>query len=188
MKNLFDKNKKGFTLIELLVAMGVFTLVVSIVSGIFVFSIRQQKIILANQLILDQASYALEYMSRALRMAAKAFNDDCIPSGLNYQKTQTEQGGIKFINTLYENNCQEFYLSSEGEIMYNISPSSSALPLTSKNKLKVTKLEFNISGQNEGDNIQPLVTIYMEIESPYIKEAKKIKIQTSISQRFLDIH
>lgn len=189
MKFLIYKKQKGFTLIELITAMLIFSIAAGAITGILISAIKQQKIILTNQLIFDQISYTLEYMSRALRMAAKDFNGDCVGSHLNYETTSSGQGGIKFINSLYNNKCQEFYLSDEGEIMYNydISSGSGAISLTSKNKIKITKFKVNISGQAPNDNIQPLVTIFLEMESPYIKEATKFKVQTSISQRIIDI-
>ena len=70
--------KKGYTLIEILVAVSIFTVIISIPTGFLVGSLRAQLKILASQKLLDQTSYLMEYMSRAIRMAQKDTNESCI--------------------------------------------------------------------------------------------------------------
>jgi len=163
---------KGFTLVELLVAVAIFCLVVGSASGVFLSAIRAQRKSLATQEILNQTSYFMEYISRAIRMAKKDLDGNCIGAKLNYQKTAT---GIKFEN--YQGICQEFYLEGnqlkekKGEVISE---------LTSAN-LKVNS--FNIGpfdSWDQDDNDQPKVTLFLNIEG---REKSEIKIQTTISQR-----
>ena len=171
-------DKRGFTLIEIVVAMGIFSLLISSLSSIFVQVLRSQKKTLAAQEILGQTSYVLEYMSRALRMAKKDIDGVCITAKLNYQKTYSGQG-IKFLN--YNNICQEFYLEA-GRLKEN--KNSNILPLTSAS-LNVSA--FNIGPDDswdQNDDEQPKVPLFFEVEG---RESSKIKIQTTVSQRNLDI-
>jgi len=173
---------KGVSLIEMLAAVAVFAITIGAISGIFISAVRSQRRILATQELLDQTSYALEYMGRALRMAVKDKNGDCIPAGLNYQKTHGGEG-IKFKN--YEGNCQEFYLDGTrlkeeraGSGNYLTSP---ALEINS----------FNIGPDSSWspppDLNQPRVTISLKILGREAIEGRPvIQIQTSISQRPLD--
>jgi len=168
--------QKSFTLVELLVAVAIFSLIVGAATGVFVSAIRAQRKSLAYQEILSQASYAMEYMSRALRMAKKDLDGNCIEAKLNYQKTTT---GIKFEN--YQGICQEFYL--EGNQLKE-NKGGNISELTSDN-LKVKSFNIGPSDSwDQDDNDQPRVTLFLTIEG---KEKSEIKIQTTISQRNLDV-
>lgn len=186
------KTNKGFTLIEMLVAILVFSIIVGSISGIFVSGIREQRKTLSSQVLLDQASYALEYMSRALRMAKKQITGDpvCLSqSGTNYEITDGETK-IKFINPLQGDDCQSFFLQ-DGKLKYQKDLDSTTPPdpldLTS-NDLEVTLLKFNFSGETQFDYFQPRATFYLEMEGKSsLGYQPKIKIQSSISQRMLDV-
>jgi len=54
---------------------------------------------------------------------------------------------------------------------------------------KINTLKFKLSGERQDDSLQPRVTIYSEIKGAGQKpeERPQIKIQTTISQRNLDI-
>jgi prepilin-type N-terminal cleavage/methylation domain-containing protein len=173
---------RGFTLIELLVVIAIFSIGIGSITGIFISGLSSQRRILAEQDILNQISYAIEYMGRAIRMAKK---DDISISGqtknclsgnkVNYE-TPTESE-IKFRN--YQNQCQRFYLSSN-QIFEE--KDGTVLALTSP-KIKVNTLKFKIFGESQDDTYQPRVAIFMEIES----RGKKLQFQTTISQRDIDV-
>jgi len=186
---------KAFTLIEMLVAVTIFTLVIGSATGLFIAAVRSQARALAAQKLLDETSYTIEYMSRALRMArkeTKAPNGCLSQNGLNYENPSGDDS-IRFIN-MY-NICQEFRLDedflkerkSTDETANNLPLVQDALPLTSDD-FEVSSLNFNLSGQQEppADNLQPRITISMTIgKKPNLKP--QIKIQTTISQRNLDL-
>lgn len=184
---------KGFTLIEMLVAIMIFSLVVGAISGIFISGLLGQKKALSSRALLDQTSFCLEYMSRALRMAKKETGQGCLSShGLNYEITEIDLGfpGLKFINHLEEDDCQAFFLK-DGQLKYRKeigSLSEETLNLTSE-ELKITALEFNLSGQSQSDNLQSSVTIYLYIwgKDTTPEQQPEIKIQTTISQRNPDV-
>lgn len=167
---------RAFTLIELLVAVAVFSLVAVSSSEIFVQSLRNQRRLLAQGEVLSQTSYLMEYVSRAIRMARKDVNGNCIGAKLNYQKTAS---GVKFQN--YQGVCQEFYLDGS---QLKEDKNGVISPLTSAS-LQV--LSFNVGlddSWDQNDNLQPLVSFSLEIRG---REQSKIKIQTAVSQRNLDV-
>ena len=174
---------KAFTLIELLVVLTIFSIALGSISGIFISGIHSQRKILAEQEILSQMSYILEYMGRAIRMAKK---DDLSFSGqtknclsgnkVNYE-VSSNQSQIKFRN--YQNQCQRFYLSSN-QIFEE--KDGTSLPLTSPD-LKINSLKFQVFGEIQEDNLQPRVTIFIEAQ----KGKRNLKFQTTISQRDLDV-
>ena len=177
------EGKNGVTLVEMLVVLLIFSLVIGILMSIFVSFIKAQRYILASQQIMDQASYVVEYMGRAIRMAKKDESGDCIGSDKNYLLITDNH--LQFKN--YKGDCEEFYLENDEKI-YQRKGSSQEIPLTSS-KFRVTKLEFIIQGDdlNETQPRQPRVTILLEMEAKDIKPVPKIKIQTTVSQRDLDL-
>lgn len=168
-------NKKAFTLVELLVAVAIFSIIGGIASGIFVSALRAQKKSLVYQELLSQTSYLMEYMSRALRMARKDIDGVCIDAKLNYKIVDS---GIKFMN--YKGGCQKFYLSGnqlkeeKGAVISDLTSAG----------LSVSNFNINLFGQTQDDNLQPRLSFFLTIEE---KEESKIKIQTTVSQRSLDI-
>lgn len=184
--------KGGFTLIEMMAAVMIFSLIIGAISGVFISSFRSQKSALSSQRLLNQTSYALEYMSRALRMSSKQTADipTCLSqSGLNYEITHSGSG-LKFINHLEEDDCQEFFLQ-DGQLKQRkkIGQGEQIFDLTSPS-LQITSLNFGSSGWSQDDDLQPRVTIFLAVKGKGQKpeEQPEIKIQTTISQRNLDIH
>lgn len=184
------KGEKAFTLVEMLVVIGIFSLVLEAIVGIFISAVSIQRKILSQNEVLDQISYALEYMGKAIRMAKK---DDIEIYGqtincLSGEKTNYEisSNSIKFRN--YKNECQRFFLAEDKISEERITPTTittTILPLTSP-KLKVNSLQFRVNGQTQDDILQPSVTILLEIEGRG-KNIPKMRIQTTISQRDADV-
>lgn len=212
VSKMHNHSQQGFTLIELLIAVSIFSLVAAAAVGLFASAVGAQRKSLASQELLDQAGYALEYISRALRMARKELNcqDPLAPStcsclsswgyGWNYE-IRREGKGLRFVN--YQGVCQEFFLEG-GQLKQGKckeEPCSSPeqweiLPLTGKG-IQIEEGGFNINllgpeqSQSDGswDNQQPRVTISLRVKAAGLKpEAQpELKIQTTISQRELDI-
>ena len=176
-------NPKGFTLIEILVGVAIFSLAVAAASGIFVFSLKAQRHNLAAQELLDQTSYLTEYMSRAIRAAMK---DDIEIWGfaekncLSGDRVNYEFDGqcLKFRN--YKNQCQQF--CRQGARLLEIKDGDSNY-LTSPN-LTVNDFAVILSGESQNDFQQPQVSINLNISG---EEGSGIQIQTTISQRNLDV-
>lgn len=188
------KKQKSFTLVEILVAVGIFSIVIGIAVGIFISAIRVQRKALAEQELLDQTSYVMEYMSRAIRMAKK---DDiggtincCGSDKVNFEYfSGGGKRGIRFRN--YDDICQEFYLQGNKlvEHKYDNSDDYGTNDLTSP-ALKVN--DFNIgpnSSWDQDDDEQPRVTMFLNIQRRGEKpeEQPEIQIQTTVSQRNPDV-
>lgn len=180
------KNLGGYTLIEILVAVAIFFTMISVPMGFFILSLKGQRRALALREIIDNSSYALEYTSRALRMAKKDLTGSCIDdAGSNYQNPgpPPKESKIKFLN--YRDVCQRFHLvDSQLKERREEAGWTEFLPLTSDN-LEITLLKFQLSGQEQGDGLQPRVTILFEIQKKG-QPGTKIRLQTTVSQRNLD--
>jgi len=176
---------KGYTLIEVLVAILIFSLISGASFGIFALAMRIQKYSLASQQLLDQTSYAMEYMSRFLRMAKKDTSGTCITANKNYKITRGEKG-IKFVN--YKGECLEFFWEDTDNQLRIKSPTIGNIPLTSDD-FEVTSLKLALSGAEQPpiNYLQPKVTIFLEIKGKGTGYQPEIKIQTTVSQRDLDV-
>jgi len=187
LKKPLNIKMKGFTLVEILVAVAIFSSVIVVATSILTMSITAQRKILAQQEITDQISYAIEYMGRAVRMARKDASGTCLQgsAGYNYQLTHVDSG-IKF-NT-YDGRCWEFWLdSATQQLMVNIGTNPS-FPLSSP-AIKVISFKVKLTGEGQADNIQPKVTIFLNLKGGGLKPETQpeMKIQTTVSQRNLDI-
>jgi len=170
-------NNKGFTLIEILVVVLIFSIIMGAVTSIFASALKLQRYNLSNQQLLSQTSYVMEYMSRAIRMARKDTMMSCI-DGSNYYQENTSS--IEFLT--YHNECWKFYLEGtrlkvdkDGQSYYLIS-----------DDFIVNSFTIDVIG-DVADNDQPKVEICLEIEGDVLGDNPKIQIQTTVSQRRLDI-
>ena len=188
-----NNKQKGFSMVELLITGFVFSVIFGVATSTFVNAIRVQKYNMAHQQLLDQTSYAIEYMARALRMAKIDEGNDCgLGSDNNYKITIAGGYSIRFKN--YNDECQEFKWMDLNPVdtiretlVVDIGGRLSNVPLNSSN-YTVTKLQFSIGGEKRsGDNLQPRVTIFMELEDNRLMNNNPIiNIQTTVSQRNLD--
>lgn len=174
---------RGFTLTELLIVTGVFGIFITSATGIFVYSVRAQKTGLDLKKVVAQTNYAIELMSRNLRMAEKDRDGNCIIANTNYQITRGGSG-IKFINPLQGHKCQEFFWDSVSQ-QIKFDNGESITNLTSPN-IKISNLRFDLSGDSPGDYLQPLVKIIIEAKTS--TGWGTINLETSISQRNPDTY
>jgi len=176
---------KGFTLMELLIVSGMFSILIIMIASIFVSALRIENNVFATKKVLSQISYSVEYMTRALRMAEKDTGQGCILRGNNYYILD---GGKKIIfrNALQDDgDCQEFFMEDK-QLKYKIHkglPSEKTFELTSSD-INISELKFTAHGQDQSDDFQPFVTIYIEAQS---SDSPVLEIQTSVSQRNPDI-
>ncbi len=187
---------RGFTIPELLVSLSIFSLVIVSAGGLLVSGIGVQRRAGAQQELMDQTSYVAEYMSRALRQVRKELVDapsNCLTTagrGFNYELNPAGNR-IRFLNR--NNVCQQFLLSGT-QIFEQTSTDGTALnfgsnvALTSDN-LQVTQLGFFISGEDQGDNVQPKATFAIELRGKAQQGGFQptIRMQTTVSQRNIDI-
>src|SRR5581483_9298413 len=110
------KSSLGFSLIEMVIVLAIFFVVISVAVDIFLSVVQQQRRIVQEEELLNQSSYLEEYLSKALLSAVKAPTSSCIATGTVYQLTHCLNGtlqacnGVKFINAIDGNACEEFEL------------------------------------------------------------------------------
>lgn len=182
-----NKVKKGFTLIEMLIVALIFSILMGAIIGVFVSVIRVQRYTLSAQLLLDQTSYSMEYMSRSLRMAKKKGDFSCehgcdhLNSEDSYSFSSDE---LCFINS--DEECYAFFLYDNKFYGYNMKDYDVSLPIFSED-FTINAFNVNLIGESDGDSIQPRATLFLDMEAEAGKSDPKIKLQTTVSQRNLDL-
>lgn len=180
------KNNKGLTLIETLVSIVLFGIISTLLVNIFVVSIRTQSRVVANQELVEQSTYALDYMASKIRMAIKDEAGSCNGTPSNYS---TGENSIRFISYDSVNSkyvCREFILE-ENIIKERVSTDEtsnllgSSIPITS-NAFNVSGLKFTATG-DDGIN-QPRATIAITMSR---STSAKLTVQTTVSKRQLDL-
>ncbi len=190
---MFKKSKKdqekGYTLIEVLVSATLFFMVIAGPTGLFISSMRSQARTLALRETVDNTSHIMEHISRSLRMARKDIDGTCISSGKNYENPGSDLSKVRFLN--YDGLCQEFLLINDRlEEKKSINGSSDNLGTGSyltSDDLIISFLNFKLSGEGQEDDLQPRLTIAFEISKKGQPETSRTRIQTTISQRNLDV-
>jgi len=186
---------------ETMLAIALFSiLLVSILS--IVQSVSEgQKLAISSQNTQESIRYAFEVMSKEMR-SAKRSDEACNPIGAvssNNEIMNIYNGGaIGVGDVLYFKNkndeCVYYFLENDGGVSRlkiardnDISDGIDNDFFITPNDVRATALEFYVDGNKIGDdynvNIQPTVTMKMELESAMIKYKQKLIMQTSISLR-----
>ena len=174
------KASEGYSLIELMVAIGVFAIVVTVMSGMFAISLRGQGKSSTMQNVGDNVRYAMEVMAKEMRMGTIKTKAGFI---LN------SSSDIQFRSNMPNRNSAivQFYLdTATNQIMFDddINDALPPEPITSAN-IAVNTLIFDVSGVSFSS--QPRITIVIQAAS--VGTAADIEtrmdIQTTISPRSL---
>ncbi len=159
------KADRGYSLIELLVAIGLFSAVVSIMSSMFITSLRGQQKAFMVQNVVDNMRFGMELISKEIRMGS---NFNLINgSDLQFVSNMPNRSGATV----------EFSLVG-GQIMFDddIAIAPAATPITSLN-INVTGLNFVltpsgttqkrvfISAQAHSANVLQDVSTSMNVET-----------------------
>ena len=156
----------GLTLIELIVAVGVFGLVISIGFGVFGLALTSQRRIIALKNVEDNTRFAVELMAREIR------------TGRNFS------GGIGLLSFINAKDESIIYRLNGSVIEKSSDEGASYLPVTGP-ETAINYLNFYLAGQAEGDGLQPRITVIVGATSMVHNQSANLKIQTTISGRFL---
>ena len=187
------QHQRGFSLIELTVVLGIFLVVTSVSVSIFISMLSQEKRILAEQELINQTNYITQYVSDALRMATADKDGACLgQAGYVYALTHCSQtsltcNGVKFINTLDNNACEEVFVDDTTNTLSQIKNQNEAQSLLS-NKFYIKKFTFIVNGDKTArfassfSATWPKITFLLNVISDNATNKEKI-IQATVSQR-----
>jgi prepilin-type N-terminal cleavage/methylation domain-containing protein len=181
MEMKYARKQQGFTLVELIVAMSLFSIIVVVISGIFMQTVKFQKIVANRAAAIDNLGLAMEEIARGTRTGVKFTELDLVGRDSSVGVTE-----LKFENYKTPPETVRYY-SNEGRIYKEIDGKFD-LPITSSN-IEITDLKFILQGKNKasggpGDpnNIPPRITILMTAKGIY-KEL--FTLQTTVGARLI---
>jgi prepilin-type N-terminal cleavage/methylation domain-containing protein len=199
------KNNSGFTLIELLVSLAIFSIVVVASLGAVISISDANRRVQKTRAVLDNLNLSIESMSRNLRLGTSYHCEKINPvtyavpsTNLN---TTLECGGgwgdfIAFEDQYGDssdpNDQGIYYLDinpaspTYQSIMYRRYGTSSAVALTSDD-LSIRSLRFYVTGTATGQQPKVIIGVSGVTEVGKSQEPVEINIQTTVSQRNLNI-
>lgn len=187
--NSNSRKRRGFTLIELMVATSIFTIIMLAAMGSVIVTSDLAKRSQALNFTMDNLSFAIESMSRSLRMGT---NYTCSSTSINLSGNPAPQdcdGGsmIAFIPVGSSSGYRVAYkLDSSTNTIQRCDSINSCVSVVSP-EITIDKLKFYVKGAtNPSDNIQP--SVYMIIRGSVTIKNKitSFAIQTMISERTLE--
>ncbi len=192
------KWQKGVTLIELVVVLALFMAIVGVTVSIFITVVNQQRTILREQTVLNQASFLTDYLSRTIRMSIKDTAGTCLSDeqgthpGYIYLLTHSKDGFYEGLKLLANNGvCQEIYLDEDGNLQ-EIKDGSQPQEILA-GSLVIPYARFVINGDKSIktatgiDAIQPRVTFMINIQTQDHGITKDHIIQSTVSQINLNL-
>jgi len=178
IRNLEDKLKakssklKAFTIVELLVAMGVFLILISIVSGGFISALRTQRELTELISINDNANLTLEKIMRELRTGYHF--SKISQSELEFVNAKNKTVSYRFINGAIERGeTNELAVKTYRKIIAD--------------NVNIKNFNIKLMGGDAGDGYQTRITIAISIvgTSKYLQNIS-VNAQMTVSPRTLD--
>lgn len=154
------RQQRGFTLVELLVALGLASIIISLVMSFLIANVRSYKAINNETELQYQSQYILNFMTNKILEASSI---ECVRdnNNINLKDSQIEEQ-ISEISFLRENNTKYSFKVSDDEIIY------------------IDGSTNNVLGSNvEGMWISP---ISINASAPNFTTAKSIKIRLKLSK------
>ncbi len=207
----------GFSLVEMIVSLGVFSIVITIAVGALLMMIASNDQLQEEQSVMTNLSFALDSMTREIRTGTEyycetrnsdgdvnnIFNDsndidyilnsytnDCpagrSPSVHNFQGIAFKESGDSI--TGGDERILYYFNKNENKIFRRVG-ASAAQPITSSG-IHIENAEFYVTSSDSvsgGDENQASVTIFIQARDPDDPNSKLHEIQTTITQRSLDI-
>lgn len=158
--------ESGFTIVEVVIAAFVFSIIGILVGNIFVQSSHLQRRGFSAQAIQENAQFALEMMTREIRVGAiTTVDSECSSTSLDL---------------IHPVNGSVWYSLSGGVVVRTEGGVRTELTSTDVN---VTKMVFCISGSASNDDRPTRVTIVMNVQNRTGRDIVSVPIQTTVVSR-----
>jgi prepilin-type N-terminal cleavage/methylation domain-containing protein len=185
----------GFTLIEMMVAVSIFSIVMLVSTGAIFSMVEANKKARAVQSVMTNLNFALESMSRDIRVgsgysceSAAGSRVDCLGGGDYFSfYANRDVNGNGIINAFDTVTYRKVGSRIEKEILTNEGAGglSVSSPITAS-EIQVTNMQFYVTGTGIGEG-QPKVTVVIQGYSGTSTTRSDFNIQTTVSQRTSDI-
>ena len=195
--NLFLKKikfVKGVSLIELVVSVTIFSVLIISATQIFKMVIDGQRSAISAQNVQENMRYAMEKMSKEIRMAGVS-NHDCEAMFSSPRPTavfkvfNTADGGQKLYFKNKNDECIIYYLENNRLKIMASTISGNITDFITPAKVEVSNLKFYVDDDLIAafHSKQPYVTMVMDVRAIGLAiHEQKMKIQMTISSRYYE--
>ena len=196
----------GFTLVEMLVSVGLFSLVMLMATGSVLTIVNANKKSHSLNSVMTNLNFALESMSREIRVgidfaclnasgsAVAGDGDivgvnDCTNGNVGFRFTSNKDYDEDGLSDVVEYS----YNSGDGRIYQehfciNNNPGCNSSPVAiTAEEINIEHMRFYVIGTGAGDGLQPRVLITIKGKVGEGDTASVFNIQTTASQRLLDL-
>ena len=216
MENIGNKKEQGFTIIETMISVSLFVIITTLGMGTLLNAHSVYKKSQDMRSIIDSLNFVMEDMSRNIRtgynyhcrvIGESIPNDDPAPAYMSQPKNCASGWAIAFeyaygdntendtppnpVDEIDYNDQWVYYISVDGKLF-----KSTAGPYTEASFSQLTPDEiyinpatsfFIVEGAENTDTVQPMVTIRLVGTITYKDVISPFTLETSVSQRILDI-
>ena len=184
MTKKYKNKEKGFTLIELMVATSIFSMVMLASLGALFTLLGASKNSRATHTAMDNVNFALESMTRSIRMGSKYYCTEAgysLPTNLVNGKNCSGGGTAISFFPQGEKETPTTYMSENGTIKKYIGEEDNGVQVIS-DAVNVEDLRFYVTGAKDS-NKQP--SVFIRLKGVVRVKEKRIPflIQTFINQR-----
>lgn len=194
MKKFLKKIKadSGVSLIELIAAVAIFAFLILLATQIFKMVVDGQRGSISAQNVQENMRYAMEKMSKEVRMA-QISNQDCEsifspPPAAIYKVYNTAESNTKFYFKNKDGQCVAYYLENN-RLKVTVGTSPGVTNYITPEKIQISNLKFFVVDDVIGDfhTKQPYVTMVMDVKaSGSAMHEQKMKIQMTMSSRYYE--
>jgi type II secretory pathway pseudopilin PulG len=180
------KKNKGFTLIELIVSTAIFMTIMLIAMGSLIMVSNTARKSTALNFTMDNLNFAMESMSRSLRMGTNYYCANEVPTdGLTVRDCEEGERAISFIPAEDDGSTRRISYKQEDDIIQRCIGSEPCVDIISPN-IKIDFLKFFVRGSVIDNETQPGIYMLVKGTVTIKNEPKSFAIQTMISQRTLE--
>ena len=187
------RDERGFSLIEIMVAVSLFAVVMTISVGSLLSLIEANRKAQALNSVINNLNFALENMSRNIRVGNTYHCSTSTSVPANLDTTQDcSNGGVLFA---FEGNSgdtaspadQIVYRFINSRIEKSIDGGTTFVAITAS-EVTIDEMKFYTVGTTRGDTSQPRVVMTIQGTAGISSRAQtSFNLQTTVSQRVLDL-
>lgn len=173
------RTPRGFTLIEIVVSVGIFSLVMLVVTSAYLSLVTLDREARTTNEVAANLAFAVDSVARNVRMGtgyscAGAGNGTCSQLSFTDTLSQTVTYMLKTDGTV-------------GQCTSGVCTSSTAVSLTDP-RITISSLTFYVRGVGSGDSLQPQVTVSIRGTMPAQRgRTIDFTIQTGATQRYIEL-
>lgn len=165
--NKFFKNEAGFTLIEVTVTILVFSIMMTLVAGIFVKAVELERRTVWSQRVQENSTLIIESMAREIRVSNITSGDSVNCSATTLSMVHPVYGNITY--SLQGQNIQKQVGSVNG--------------LINSSDVQIANLKFCITGSGANDDQPSKITILVSIKSSKGSPPVSANLETTVTSR-----